>query len=72
MNHNDRLLCPVCGEFRFEKNNSFEICPVCGWENDLAQLEDPFFSGGANKLNLNESRLAYHKRLYCSEEDTGI
>lgn len=49
--------CPVCGKYIFTE--SHEICPVCGWENDRVQLEDPDFPGGSNKLSLNEARKKY-------------
>ena len=45
-------ICPVCKETAFEKDNSYEICPVCGWENDKQQKNDPEYAGGANNLSL--------------------
>ncbi len=53
-------LCPVCGRHRFSKRNSYEICPVCGWEDDALQKENPDFEGGANSQSLNEAREAYY------------
>ena len=34
-------ICPVCGKYTFEKYNSFEICPVCGWMDDVVQEKGP-------------------------------
>ena len=42
--------CPVCGEYMFEDEMSYDICPVCGWEDD-----DYFEGGGANDMSLNEA-----------------
>ena len=50
------IKCPVCGEYDFEADDTFEVCGVCGWENDGVQLDDPDYSGGANKKSLNERR----------------
>lgn len=42
--------CPVCGEYEFEDEHSYDICPVCGWEDD-----DWFTGGGANDMSLDEA-----------------
>ena len=47
-------VCPVCGEYTFTEPH--DICPVCGWEEDMVQQEDPDFAGGANKMSLNEAK----------------
>ena len=39
----------------------FEICPVCNWEDDDVQFNNPDFRGGANKESLNEARENYKK-----------
>ena len=53
--------CPVCGEHYFEEIGAYEICPVCGWEDDPLQRREPDFSGGANSMSLNEARKAYRE-----------
>jgi hypothetical protein len=35
---------------------SFELCPVCYWEDDSVQFSDPEFRGGANAPSLAEAR----------------
>ena len=37
----------------------YEICDVCLWENDPAQLWKPSQSGGANMMSLDEARQAF-------------
>lgn len=35
-----------------EPPGSYEICPVCWWEDDGLQLRWPRLIGGANKISL--------------------
>lgn len=53
--------CPCCENHSLPEPaaGAFAICPVCGWEDDVAQLADPDFAGGANRLSLREARAAY-------------
>ena len=37
----------------------FDICSVCGWEDDNVQFADPDFRGGANFFSLNEYRKTF-------------
>lgn len=54
--------CPVCGKYTFKSGpGSYEICPVCGWEDDKAQYKDPTLTGGANHLSLKEYKEQYEK-----------
>lgn len=56
---NNDTLCPVCKQHHFSKTKSFDICPICGWEDDCLQRKNPDFKGGANKMSLNEAISAY-------------
>lgn len=48
--------CPCCGKKNaFSEEDSFEMCRVCGWENDRLQIKYPD-DNGANYLSLNEAR----------------
>ncbi len=41
--------CPSCGFLIFdEPSGSYDICDICGWEDDHVQLKYPFMRGGAN------------------------
>ena len=48
--------CPCCGNFTLDDERHFDICPVCRWEDDNLQADDPNFKGGANEVNLNKAR----------------
>ena len=37
-------------------SGTYVLCPVCFWEDDQIQFEDPDYGGGANKVSLNEAR----------------
>ena len=51
-----KIKCPCCGKAYVENH---DICPVCGWENDPAQLCHPSTVRGANKMTLEEARTAF-------------
>lgn len=40
---------------------TFQICPVCYWEDDNVQFDDPSFAGGANQESLNDARANFKK-----------
>jgi hypothetical protein len=54
--------CPCC-EFKTLDSapGLFDICPVCYWEDDNIQRDDPDYKGGANSISLNEARQNYKK-----------
>lgn len=56
-----RFACPCCGYLTIAEppTGSYEICEVCGWEDDNVQAEDPAFRGGANKNSLNAVRASF-------------
>ena len=47
--------CPSCGFLVFEEETgSYDICGICGWEDDHVQLKYPGMKGGANGGSLFE------------------
>jgi hypothetical protein len=58
--------CPCCGLLTIDGPRQWEICPVCGWEDDPIQFDDPSYSGGANSICLREARENY-KRIRASD-----
>ena len=53
--------CPCCEHLTLDKQppGTYEICPVCYWEDDGLQYHDPNDEGGANTMSLNEARLNF-------------
>jgi hypothetical protein len=50
------MKCPVCGQYEFARQDDYDVCEVCGWENDGLQEKQPDYEGGANEISLNEAR----------------
>jgi hypothetical protein len=49
--------CPCCGYLVFDHQPGFhQICPICGWEDDLAQLRFPRMPGSANSVSLEDAQ----------------
>ena len=47
--------CPACGFEVFQNSiGSYDMCPLCGWEDDGVQLKFPAMRGGANGESLYE------------------
>ncbi len=57
----DKHMCPVCGQTEFEMHGSYDICEVCGWEDDPLEGNRPDYGGGANGITLTEARERYKK-----------
>lgn len=56
--------CPACGFIVFtEPAGSYEICPICNWEDDAVQLANPTAAVGANHESLVESQRRALARL---------
>ena len=55
--------CPCCGFLTMSgpTRDTYDICPVCGWEDDEVQYNDPNREGGANTVSLNQARANYAK-----------
>lgn len=53
-----RFFCPCCQHQTLPEKppGSFEVCPVCAWEDDSLQFASPDSSDGANAVSLNDAR----------------
>jgi len=58
---NSKFACPCCGHktFKEEPNGTYNICPVCFWEDDPIQFDDPNYEGGANPTSLKQAQKNY-------------
>src|SRR4029453_12864516 len=58
--------CPCCGYQVFsEPPGSYEICPICFWEDDGVQLAFPDLAGGANKCSLIDAQKNFTNEGAC-------
>ena len=57
----ERYKCPCCGYFTLVEQplGTFKICPVCCWEDDDIQFNNPEYVGGANEVSLNQAKRNY-------------
>jgi len=56
--------CPACGFLVFgEPPGSYDVCPLCAWEDDAVQLEAPGYAGGANRDSLYDHQRRVALRL---------
>ena len=52
--------CPCCGYIVFcHPPGSHKTCPICQWEDDLAQLRFPRMPGSANPVSLEDAQQNY-------------
>lgn len=53
--------CSCCSflTLRSSKTGSYEVCPVCFWEDDPVQKEDIDYTGGANQVSLSVARNSF-------------
>ena len=63
--------CPCCRYLTLSEAppGTFEICPVCSWEDDNVQYDDPSYEGGANLESLNTARANFRRFGARSERD---
>ena len=60
--------CPCCGYLIFdEPPGSYDICPICFWEDNIVQLRFPEMGGGPNKISLIESQKNFAAMGACEE-----
>ncbi|MDR5760871.1 CPCC family cysteine-rich protein [Caballeronia sp. LZ035] len=72
MTADDLKPCPCCQSLEIGESGDYEICDICGWEDDPVQSADPDYKGGANEMSLNQARTAWLARKSNSAGETGL
>jgi hypothetical protein len=64
-----KFTCPCCGFKTLDEQppGTFDICPICFWEDDRVQFDDPDFSGGANVPSLRQAQANFQRLGACEE-----
>jgi len=66
------LSCPACGFLRFSGSyGSYDICSLCDWEDDGAQLANPCSDGGANHKSLAQAQADALKQYPMQLQEVG-
>jgi hypothetical protein len=63
--------CPCCGYLTLGERGSYEICPICSWEDDGQDNHDADeVRGGPNyKLSLTQARQNYREFGACCKRN---
>lgn len=68
---NAQYPCPCCSYLVFtELPGSFQLCPICGWEDDALQLQYPE-EAGTNPVPLHEAQQNYLRTGAIAPERLG-
>ncbi|MGI6499218.1 MAG: CPCC family cysteine-rich protein [Oscillospiraceae bacterium] len=60
MENEKSFACPCCGsEAQLEEEGGYEICMVCGWEDDEYQRDHPNETGANSTWTLSQAREAW-------------
>src|SRR5262245_36043673 len=53
----NRYPCPCCGYYVFDESpGSFSFCPICGWQDDIIDLEEMYEPMGPNRIFLFDAQ----------------
>jgi rubredoxin len=65
---NKKKKCSVCGFATISSDySSYDICEICGWEDEAYQNEHPDETGFANGLSLNQYRKKWLKEHHRAD-----
>lgn len=65
--------CPCCGHLVHDQvPGSHQRCPICGWEDDLAQLRFPEMPGSSNTVSLAEAQRNYQRYGASEQRNRGL
>ncbi|UCH35098.1 MAG: hypothetical protein JSV65_01730 [Armatimonadota bacterium] len=57
--------CPCCGYKTLSQPRCWDVCPICLWEDDNVQSDEPDFYPGANKISLRQAQRNFSEFGAC-------
>ncbi len=62
--------CACCGYRTVSEGtrDTYEICPICFWEDDPVQAKDPNLAGGANEPSLRTAQSNFEAIGACERD----
>ena len=66
----EKFACPCCGYKTYPEkpDGDYGICPVCFWEDDPIQFNNPDYKGGANRPSLRQAQRNFAEFGVCNRE----
>lgn len=67
-----RYPCPCCGHLVFSRQPGFhQVCPICLWEDELAQLRFPRMTGISNNVSLLQAQRNFQRHGVAEVRNQG-
>lgn len=66
----NELQCPCCDYFTLSKRGEYDICPICFWEDDGLDIDQPDQYSGPNHKTLREGRKDFERYGACDSSMT--
>ena len=55
-------MCPICGEYKFKNENSYDVCHICGWIDDGSE-DNPFSDySSANVISIKDAKEEFRQK----------
>ncbi|MEN8177869.1 MAG: CPCC family cysteine-rich protein [Pseudomonadota bacterium] len=68
----DKFPCPCCGHLVFDREPGYhQTCPICLWEDELAQLRFPAMPGISNSVSLVDAQINYQRIGVAERKNMG-
>ncbi len=64
----EKFNCPCCGYKTLEEEFSWDICPICYWEDDPLQFKNVDLEGGANTVSLRKAQKNFIEFGACERD----